>query len=208
MMACQVRERFGKVGLKPTPTVRDGIEKRLRGDHDLNPDMALLTPLKAAAVLVPIIDRPLGATVLLTRRTDHLPDHPGQISFPGGRIEANDANAAAAALRETREEIGLDEDRVELVGRLDDYAVRTGYLVSPFVGIIRPPFDLDPDPVEVADVFEVPLRFVLDAANHDRGSRMYRGAERHFHVLPYKGRYIWGATAGMLVNLYEVLVSP
>ncbi|MCP4330919.1 MAG: CoA pyrophosphatase [Alphaproteobacteria bacterium] len=191
-----------------TPVIRQGTQTRLRGDHDLNPGMDVRPPFKNAAVLVPVVDRPTGPTILLTQRTDNLPDHPGQISFPGGSIEARDADAAAAALRETDEEIGVPGERVELIGRLDDYAVRTGFLVSPFVGIVKPPLSLRPDPVEVAEVFEVPLEFVLDSANHTRAKRMFQGAERHFYVLPFERRYIWGATAGMLVNLYEVLVAP
>ncbi len=205
MTVGHVRNRFARHDLSPTSIVRQGAGERLRGDHDLNPGMNVDAPLRAAAVLVPVVDRSSGPTVLLTQRTDHLPDHPGQISFPGGRIEDADADAIAAALRETREEIGLATDRIDIVGRLDDYAVRTGYLVSPFVGIVRPPFSLEPDPIEVADVFEVPLSFVLNAANHQRRTRTFQGAERHFYVLPYEDRYIWGATAGMLVNLYEVL---
>lgn len=176
-----------------------------RGDHSLNPGMGPPASLVPAAVLVPLVDRADGLTVLLTRRADHLHDHAGQISFPGGRVEAHDADARAAALRETREEIGLPAERVEIVGRLDDYATRTGFLVTPLVGVIAPPYPIEADPVEVADVFEVPLAFILDPANHERRSRRLEGAERFFYVLPFEDRYIWGATAGMLVNLYEVL---
>ena len=204
MKVDRIRIRFD-AGARP-PAIRQGVETRLRGDHDLNPWMAAAPPFKPAAVLVPVIDRPEGATILLTQRTDHLPDHPGQISFPGGSIEAADPDAEAAALRETEEEVGLSRERVEIIGRLDDYAVRTGFMVSPFVGIVQPPFDLRPDPVEVAEVFEVPLEFILDTANHERRSRQFQGIESHFYVLPYEDRYIWGATAGMLINLYEVLV--
>jgi 8-oxo-dGTP pyrophosphatase MutT (NUDIX family) len=201
----RIRKRFDAA--ERPPAVRQGLETRLRGDHDLNPWMAAVPPLKPAAVLVPVIDRPAGATILLTQRTDHLPDHPGQLSFPGGSIETADIDAEAAALRETEEEVGLARERVEIIGRLDDYAVRTGFLVSPFVGIVRPPFELQPDPIEVAEAFEVPLEFILDNANHERRSRQFKGIESHFYVLPYEDRYIWGATAGMLINLYEILVS-
>jgi len=203
--AAAIRRRFNTTA-RP-PGVRQGLDPRRRGDHDLNPWMAATPPYKPAAVLVPVIDRPSGATILLTKRTDHLPDHPGQISFPGGSIEAADANAEAAALREAEEEVGLPRAAVEIVGRLDDYVVRTGFLVSPFVGIIQPPLELRPDPVEVAEVFEVPLDFILDTANHERHSREIQGRESQFYVLPYEDRYIWGATAGMLINLYEVLVA-
>jgi 8-oxo-dGTP pyrophosphatase MutT (NUDIX family) len=178
---------------------------RVRGDHDLNPDLAPLPPLKPAAVLVPIVDRPHGMGVLLTRRTTHLNVHAGQISFPGGRIEGPDEDAIAAALRETHEEIGLAPERIEIAGRLDTYQTRTGFEITPLVGLVRPPFELRLDSFEVAEVFEVPLAFVLDPNNHQRHQRIERGIERHFYVLPYGGYYIWGATAGMLVNLYEVL---
>ena len=186
--------------------VRRGVLVRRRGDHDLNSeDMRHPGPLTPAAVLVPLVERPAGMTVLLTQRTAHLSDHAGQISFPGGRIEPADKGPQEAALREAFEEIGLPPDRVEPVGRLDDYETRTGFFIVPIVGIVAPPFPLKVDPVEVAEVFEVPLSFILDPRNHRRESLMFKGRERQFYVLPYEGRYIWGATAGMLVNLYEVL---
>ena len=177
----------------------------VRGDHDLNPDLAPSAPLVSAAVLVPIVLRPAGMTVLLTRRTGHLNVHAGQISFPGGRLEAGDADAIAAALRETREEIGLEPAHIEIAGRLDTYLTRTGFEITPLVGIVHPPFTLSRDEFEVEEVFEVPLDFVLDPENHQRRSRRERGIERRFYVLPYGDYFIWGATAGMLVNLYEVL---
>ena len=180
-------------------------ERMERGDHDLNPGMAKPTELVQAAVLVPIVERREGLTVLLTQRTDHLSAHAGQISFPGGRLEATDAGLEAAALRETEEEVGLMRDRIEIVGQLDLYVTRTGFEVTPVVGIVTPPFSLTPDPFEVADVFEVPLSFIIDPANHLKQSRLHNGIQRQFYVLPYDNRYIWGATAGMLVNLSEVL---
>lgn len=176
-----------------------------RGDHDLNPGMPKPTTLKPAAVLVPIVERPAGLTVILTQRTDHLNDHAGQISFPGGRTEPEDPTPEATALRETEEEIGLPRDRIETVGKLDIYVTRTGYEVTPIVGLVSPPFPIKPDPFEVADVFEVPLSFVVDPVNHQRDSRTHKGVLRQFYVLPYEERYIWGATAGMLVNLSDVL---
>ncbi|MCH7485568.1 MAG: CoA pyrophosphatase [Proteobacteria bacterium] len=178
---------------------------RLRGDHDLNPGTVPDPPLIPAAVLVPLVDRARGLTVLLTERTEHLADHAGQISFPGGRIEAGDVGPEDAALRETEEETGLSRQRVEVLGRLDTYITRTGFTVTPVVAIANPPLELDPDPREVAAVFEVPLAFFLDAANHRRCSRPFRGSVRQFYAMPYGDRYIWGATAGMLVNLYERL---
>lgn len=180
-------------------------ERTERGDHDLNPGMPKPVKLKPAAVLVPIVDRPDGMTILLTQRTDHLHDHAGQISFPGGRAEPSDADLQATALRETEEEVGLPRDRIDLVGQLDIYVTRTGFEVTPVVGIVNPPFPVKPDPFEVADVFEVPLSFIVDPNNHEQDSRMHNGVARQFYVLPFEGRYIWGATAGMLVNLSEVL---
>ena len=180
-----------------------------RGDHDLNPD--LYDPdqaLTGAAVLVPIVERRPGLTVLLTQRTDHLHDHAGQISFPGGRIDAVDRDARAAALRETEEEIGLPERHIEVIGRLDTYVTRTGFEVEPWVGLVRPPFPIEPDGFEVAEVFEVPLGFFLDPANRETHGRHYQGKERRFYVFRYGERYIWGATAGMLVNLAEALAEP
>ncbi|MGE0725294.1 MAG: CoA pyrophosphatase [Alphaproteobacteria bacterium] len=180
-----------------------------RGDHDLNPGAApAATALTPAAVLVPLVDRPAGITVLLTQRTAHLHDHAGQISFPGGRIEPDDPHPEAAALREAAEEVGIRSDGVDLIGRLDHYVTGTGFEVVPVVGLLQPQEAYFPDPFEVAEVFEVPLSFVLDSANHRRDKHMRYGVERHFYVLPYEQRYIWGATAGMLVNLAEVLTAP
>ncbi|MDJ0948952.1 MAG: CoA pyrophosphatase [Alphaproteobacteria bacterium] len=182
-----------------------GRDEHGRGDHELNPGMSRGNRLTAAAVLVPLVEHRSELAVLLTQRTDHLLDHAGQISFPGGRIDDVDADAIAAALRETEEEVGIPADRVDVIGRLDDYETRTGFLVTPVVGVIEPPYPVVPDPFEVADVFEVPLPFIMDPENHQRHRRVYQGVERYFYVLPFEGRYIWGATAGMLVNLYEVL---
>lgn len=185
--------------------VRSGTTARRRGDHDLSPGLEPEGKLTRAAVLVPLIDRPEGMTVLLTQRTETLNNHAGQVSFPGGRVEDGDEDVVAAALRETEEEIGVPGARIEIAGRLDDYVTRTGYFITPVVGLLTPPLELTPDPREVADIFEVPLAFVLDPANHQRESRVFAGAERFFYVLPFPDRYIWGATAGMLVNLYDVL---
>ena len=158
-----------------------------------------------AAVLIGLVDRTGGPTVLLTKRTDHLKDHAGQISFPGGRIEPEDASIEAAALREAEEEIGLPPDKVDVISRLAPYDTSTGFRVHPVVGWIEPPIEIVPDSFEVAEVFELPLAFVLDEANHQRQS--YRGAKarRSYYVLPYEGRFIWGATAGMLVGFSRLL---
>ena len=163
-------------------------------------------PLMQAAVLVPLVARPEGMTVLLTQRTAHLVHHGGQISFPGGRLEPGDADPSAAALRETEEEIGLPRASVDLIGRLDDYVTITGFHITPVVGLLHPPLSFAPDEFEVAEIFEVPLSFVMDPANHKTDSRLLpNGEKRWFYAIPYQQRYVWGATAGMLVNLYEVL---
>ncbi|MBL6947640.1 MAG: CoA pyrophosphatase [Rhodospirillales bacterium] len=177
----------------------------IRGDHDLNPGMEPGTDLTPAAVLIGLVNHPGGLSVLLTQRTDHLHHHPGQISFPGGHTDPGDTTPEDTALRETEEEVGLDPRRVEPVGRLGQYVTRTGFSITPVVAFIEPPFEVRPDPFEVDDVFEVPLAFLLDPANHERHSREIRGQIREFHAMPYEEYYIWGATAGMLVNLYEVL---
>ena len=176
-----------------------------RGDHDLNPDMQPDGSLRAAAVLVPLVWHPDQLTVLLTQRTDTLSNHAGQISFPGGHMEEGDSCSEDTALRETEEEVGIPRERIEIVGRLDQYITRTGFSITPVVGMIRPPVEVQADPVEVADVFEVPLTFLMDPTNHVRDSRIYKGRKREFYAMPYEERYIWGATAGMIMNLYDVL---
>ena len=159
----------------------------------------------AAAVLVPLVNRPQGLQVLLTQRSADLPDHPGQISFPGGRVEPHDASLAAAALREAAEEVGLPSMQVSVLGRLEEYETVTGYRVTPIVGWVDPPFSLTLDPVEVADAFEVPLAFLLDPANQQRHFRMLGTMRRDFWAIPYGDRYIWGATAAMLLILDRTL---
>jgi 8-oxo-dGTP pyrophosphatase MutT (NUDIX family) len=160
---------------------------------------------RLAAVLVPLVNRPEGLHVLLTQRSVDLPDHPGQISFPGGRVEPEDPSLAAAALREATEEVGLPQERVSVLGQLSDYETVTGYRVTPVVGWVEPPFTLTPDPIEVADVFEVPLGFLLDPANQQRHFRMLGTRRRDFWAIPYGERYIWGATAAMLMMLDRTL---
>jgi 8-oxo-dGTP pyrophosphatase MutT (NUDIX family) len=158
-----------------------------------------------AAVLVPIVNRPQGLQLLLTQRSADLPDHPGQISFPGGRVEPDDTSSAAAALREAHEEIGLSATRVSVLGHLAEYETVTGYRVTPVVGWVEPPIALEADPVEVADIFEVPLAFLLDPANQQRHFRMLGTIRRDYWAIPYRERYIWGATAAMLLILDRTL---
>lgn len=165
-------------------------------------------PLTPAAVLFPIVLRPEQPTVLLTQRTSHLRDHGGQVSFPGGRVEEADTSPVHTALRETEEEVGMAPERVEVVGFLPEYRTSTGFRITPVVGFVQPPFVVRPDPFEVAEVFEVPLAFLLDAANHQRHSREWRGRERHFFAMPYGDYFIWGATAGMIVSLVRRLGLP
>jgi 8-oxo-dGTP pyrophosphatase MutT (NUDIX family) len=160
-----------------------------------------------AAVLVPLIPRATGINVLLTQRTAHLRDHPNQISFPGGRVEDGDASRVDTALREAHEEIGLPRERVAVLGTLPDYEIPSGFRISPIVGWIEPPVELRLDPFEVVAAFEVPLAFVFDPAHHQRRAFHFNGRDRDYLAMPYEGRYIWGATAGMLYSLYRQLVD-
>lgn len=178
-------------------------------DFDLTPDARpdASARLKPAAVLVPIINRPEGPTVLLTRRTAHLNSHAGQISFPGGRAEPEDASPEITALRETEEEVGIERDIIEVVGRLDTYRTVTNYAVTPVVGIVQPRFACSPDAYEVAEVFETPLSFLLDSRNHVRHSGWFNGTPRRWWAMPWGEYYIWGATAGMLMNLHARLAE-
>jgi 8-oxo-dGTP pyrophosphatase MutT (NUDIX family) len=208
LIARLARQKPGRRGFGGTadPVEAAEVREATRGDHDLNPgETPPSAALRPAAVLVPLIEHKSGWAVLLTQRTAHLSAHAGQISFPGGRIEAADADAVAAALRETEEEVGLARANVSVVGRLDTYITGTGFEITPIVGIVAPPYTLTIDPYEVAEAFEVPLSYVLDTRNHNRTERESAGRTRVFFVLPYEGRSIWGATAGMLVNLAEIL---
>lgn len=185
----------------------DWLRQRLAGPRRLLPveEDAVPQGLTPAAVLVPVIERPEGLTVLFTQRTAHLNDHAGQVSFPGGRCERTDASPVFTALRETEEEIGLARNLIEVLGLLPEYRTGTGFSVTPVVGLVRPPFALNPDSFEVAEVFETPLAFLLDPANHQRHSMEIAGIVRHYYAMPYEGYFIWGATAGMLVSLYRLL---
>lgn len=183
---------------------RPAAPERVRvpgGEGDLPALIRRLTPrrLVPAAVLVPLIDRPEGLSVLLTRRADHLKHHAGQISFPGGRLEAVDAGPREAALREAREEVGLAEERVEVVGYLDNYLTITGYCVTPVVSFVDPALDVVIDETEVAEAFEVPLAHLFDATNIHRRERRFLGYAIPVYEIPWERHNIWGATAGMLV---------
>jgi len=176
-----------------------------RGDHDADPVMAKIAavrPIRPAAVLVPVVEHS-EPTVLLTQRAQHLPDHPGQISFPGGKIDAGDETPLHSALREAEEEIGLDRAHVEPLGYLDLYMTTLGYRIVPLVARVKPGFELTLNPSEVDNVFEVPLAFLMDVANHQRHSRDWQGVTRHFYAITFEERYIWGVTAGILRNLYD-----
>lgn len=176
-----------------------------RGDHDADPVMtkiAQVRPIRPAAVLVPIVDHP-EPTVLLTQRAQHLPDHPGQISFPGGKIDKSDLSPLHSALREADEEIGLDRAHVEPLGYLDLYMTTLGYRIVPLIARVKPGFALTLNESEVDNVFEVPLSYVMDLANMQRHSRDWQGLTRHFYAITFGERYIWGVTAGILRNLYD-----
>jgi len=176
-----------------------------KGDHDLNKEMQALwavRPIRPAAVLVPVVDR-AQPTVLLTQRSAHLPDHAGQISFPGGKIEPADETPLAAALREAEEEIGLERRFVAPIGYLDLYMTTLGYRIVPVVARIAPDYSLALNRSEVDDAFEVPLAFLMEPANHQKHSRDWQGITRYYFAMPFEQRHIWGATAGILRNLYE-----
>lgn len=170
------------------------------GDHTVNEG----PPARPAAVLVPIVARPVPM-VLLTQRSSDMPDHSGQIAFPGGKIEVADATPLDAALREAEEEIGLSRQHVRPLGYLLPFLSRTGYLITPVVGLVTPPFELTINPREVTDAFEVPLAFLMDPRNHQKKSREFKGEQRHFYAMPFEDRYIWGITAGIIRNLWERL---
>jgi len=178
-----------------------------RGNDRMLEIVARERPVRPAAVLIPVIDHP-QPTVLLTQRSAHLNEHAGQISFPGGKIDATDASPLEAALREANEEVGLTREFIDPIGYLDLYGTSFGFRILPTVARVRPGFTLRINPPEVDDVFEVPLAFLMNPANHQLHSKEFRGVERFYYAMPYGERYIWGATAGILRVLYERIFTP
>lgn len=178
------------------------------GDHRWNPGHPRLQDLwklkiRDAAVLIPLVERTGEATMILTKRTEALRSHSGQVAFPGGRIDETDATPEFAALRETDEEIGIRPDQVEVIGRMPDYVSGSGFRIAPIIGVIQPGFVLDVNEDEVEAVFEVPLSFLADPKNHTQGSREWNGLEWKFYDMPYAGQRIWGVTAGIIRTFYE-----
>jgi 8-oxo-dGTP pyrophosphatase MutT (NUDIX family) len=196
--------------LRRDPPTIDQPRSDPKGDHSHDfanePEIAPGSA-KPAAVLVPVVLRPTEVSLLFTQRATGLRSHAGQISFPGGRIDEGDGSAVEAALREAEEEIGLDRRLVEPLGYLDAYLSSTGYLVTPVVARVSPEFTLTLNPLEVAETFEVPLRFLMDAVNHQVHSREWKGRMRRYYAMPFGDRYIWGVTAGIIRNLYERLYA-
>jgi 8-oxo-dGTP pyrophosphatase MutT (NUDIX family) len=194
-----------RLSLDVPAALHDPEAPAVRGDLDLNPETWTklgVAAVKPAAVLIAVVNRPTP-TVIMTKRTDDLPSHAGQIAFPGGKIDAEDATPAGAALREAWEEIGLDKALVEPLGYLDLYLTFSGFRILPTVACVAPDFVLTPNRNEVADIFEVPLAFLMSPENHLLKSRDWKGIIRHYYEIPYQGRHIWGVTAGILRNLYE-----
>lgn len=182
----------------------------LTGDYLLNPEFTqsmVTSKMRDAAVLVPVVDRGPEATLLLTRRTEKLRKHSGQIAFPGGAIDPEDGTAENAALREANEEIGLISERAEIIGHMPRYLTGSGFSITPVLAVVNTPFEVYPNPDEVADIFEVPLSFLMNPANHRRESRLFNGQERFYYAMPYHERFIWGVTAGIIRGLYERLYA-
>ena len=200
----EFRERAGRFLHHAPP------ELPRRSDDDLNPQARIIQPgtvPRPAAVLVPLVRRDNGLSVLLTRRTDHLARHAGQVAFPGGKIDETDISVEHAALREAQEEVGLDPHHAEVIGRLPDYYTGSGYRIAPVVALIGSGAEISANPDEVDYHFEVPFAFLMDPANHHKGSRTFEGKERYFLEMPYEGYYIWGVTAGIIRALHDRLFA-
>ncbi len=200
------RARARLASVAPDPKIESDV-LAASGEHELSPnivDIVRSTPQRPAAVLVPVVARE-EPTVLLTLRTEHLPTHAGQISFPGGKLDPGDPDPLATALREAEEEVGLSPGYVDPLGYLDVYVSGTGYRIVPVVALISPAFEMKINQDEVAEAFEVPLDFLMTPGNHARHSREWKGMRRSFYAIPYGERYIWGITAGILRKLYERL---
>jgi 8-oxo-dGTP pyrophosphatase MutT (NUDIX family) len=202
-------EFFSRASKRLTLEIPEGLNDPnivpKRGDHDVDPVMtkiATVRPIRPAAVLVAVVER-MEPTVLLTQRAQHLPDHPGQVSFPGGKIDKTDATPLDSALREAEEEVGLDRSFVTPLGYLDVYMTTLGYRIVPTIARVKPGFTLTLNAAEVDSAFEVPLSFLMDIGNHQRHSRDWQGLTRHYYAITFKDRYIWGVTAGILRNLYD-----
>lgn len=202
----------GEDAITPERLMADALRARFLNPPDWVPEITverlvrpLSRPLMDAAVLLPIILRDDGPTLLFTQRTAHLNAHAGQISFPGGRMETHDASPVDAALRETEEEVGLARRHIDVIGTLPEYHTGTGFRVTPVVGIVQPPFDMQADPYEVAEIFEVPLAFLMNGMHHQRRTAEFVTGNRTFYVMPYERFFIWGATAGMLRNFFHFL---
>lgn len=194
-----------RLTLDTPPGLTDPNVIPARGDHDADPVMqkiAEIRPIRPAAVLIPVVEHP-EPTVLLTQRATHLPDHPGQIAFPGGKIDKGDDSPRASALREAEEEIGLDRSFIDPIGYLDLYMTTLGFRIVPVIARVRPGFELKLNTGEVDNTFEVPLAFLMNLQNHQRHAREWQGLTRHYYAIPFGERYIWGVTAGIMRNLYD-----
>lgn len=201
-----LRQRLNQIVDQQSPPPQQLLSApAVNGDHSLNGSPAPLGDMRLAAVLVPIIARPSGPTLLLTVRASHLPKHAGQIAFPGGKVEAHDASPIAAAIRETHEEVGIASHHIDVLGSIDVYQTVTEFRVLPVIAWLDDAVTMRADENEVADIFEVPLDYVLDRQNHRIEHAEYKGLQRRYYTIEYQDRVIWGATAGMIRNLSDRL---